>query len=163
MFIYLAVKPHFLRFKENIKEMSRWFIILDIFHAFSCDYDKKDKTYPRFTGYCKKLDTLLFSYEPKTESEKFNKKFKKSRKQHDEIMEEGQKNGERDRFNNNWLHYWGQKQPQPTADDFKNYLMEQQGLTEEQIDEIKVSAVFVDNNITNFNEFYDEIGRVART
>lgn len=149
--------------KENIKEMSKWFIILGIFHAFSRDHLEKDKTYPLFMGYCKKLDTLLFSYESKTESEKFSKRYEKSRKRHDEIMKDGLKNGERTRFNNNWLHHWSQKQPQPTAEDFKNYLIENQGLTEEQIDEIKVSAIFVDNNITNFDEFYDEIGRVARS
>jgi len=147
---------------EDIHEMSRWCLLLQVFHVFSLDHREKDKTYPCFMSFCKKIDPLLESYKSKTESEKFDERLEKSHKKHREIMEEKQKNGERDRFNNSWTHYWGLNRPQPTAEDFKNYLVEKQGLTEEQIDEIKVSAIFVDNNITNFNEFYDEIGRIVR-
>ncbi len=148
--------------KKDMDEMSKWLFITSTFYVFLCDHYKKDKTYPRFMAYCKKLDsTLSGSYKQKTELKKF-KKMMEEREKHYKGVETIQKAGEEERFNNGWVRYWDQAQPQPTAEDFKNYLIEKQGLTEEQIGEISVSAIFVDNNITNFDEFFNEIGRVAR-
>lgn len=146
--------------KKDMDEMTKWMFITNTFYVFLCDHYKKDKTYPLFTAYCEKLDSIL-SGVYKTELKKF-KKMMEERKKHYKGVETIQKAGEKERFNNSWTQYWNLTQPQPTAKDFKNYLVEKQGLTKEQIDEIKVSAVFVDNNITNFDEFFTEIGRVAR-
>lgn len=149
--------------KEDMDEMTKWLLICQVFHAFSYSYGEGDKTYSRFLQYCEVLNSVLAEpYKIKDESEKFNKMYKQMSKANSKGIEKIQKCGEEKRFNNSWIRYWDQTQPQPTAEDFKNYLVEKQGLTEEQVDEITVSAVFVNNNITNFDDFYEEIGRVAR-
>jgi len=150
--------------KEDMDEMAKWLFIVQVFHAFSCSYGEGDKTYSRFLQYCEALNSVLLkSYKQKTESQKFDNMYKRMSEANAKGIEKIQNTGEEKRFNHSWTRYWNQTQPQPTADDFKNYLLEEQGLTKEQIDEINVSAVFVDNNITNFNDFFDEMTRVARS
>lgn len=149
--------------KEGMDEISKWLFITNAFHYFLYDYYKKDKTYSSFLRYCDILNSMLSKpYKQKMESKKFDKMYKRMSEESAKCIEKIQKLGEEERFNNSWIRYWNQAQPQPTAEDFKNYLVEKQGLTEDQVDEINVSAVFVDNNITNFDEFFNEIGRVAR-
>lgn len=148
--------------KKDMDEITQWIFILEVFSAFNRDYYEKDKTYPRFTAYCEKLDSYLVSYKQKTESQKFDKMYKRMSEESAKCIEKIQNAGQEKMFNGSWTRYWNQIQPQPTAEDFKNYLIKNQGLTEEQVSEIKVSAIFVDNNITNFDEFFNEIGRVAR-
>ena len=150
--------------KKDMDEMSKWLFIVQVFRAFSCSYGEGDKTYSRFLQYCEALNSVLLkSYKQKTESQKFDDLYKRMSEANAKGIEKIQRCGEEKRFNHSWIQYWNQKQPQPDSEDFKNYLLEEQGLTKEQIDEISVSAVFVDNNITNFDEFLDEMTRVARS
>lgn len=148
--------------KEDMDEMTKWMFILEVFHAFCCDRVEGDKTYSKFLHYCEALNLVLLKPYKKTESEKFDRIYKRMSEESAKCVEKIQKAGEEERFNNSWIRYWNQAQSQPTAEDFKSYLVEKQGLTKEQIDEINVSAIFVNNNITNFDEFFNEIGRVAR-
>lgn len=150
--------------KEDMDEMTKWMFITTTFHYFLYDHYEGDKTYSKFLRYCKTLNSVLLlePYKKKAESEKFNRMYKQMSEANSKGIEKIQKAGEEERFNNSWIRYWDHAQPQPTADNFKNYLIEKQGLTKEQVDEMSVSAIFVDNNITNFDEFFNEIGRVAR-
>ncbi len=149
--------------KKDMDEMTKWMFILEVFHVFCHDHHESDKTYSKFLCYCEALNLVLAEpYKTKAESEKFNNIYKRMSEANSKGIEKIQKAGEEERFNNSWIQYWNQAQPRPTSGDFKNYLIEKQGLTEEQVDEINVSAIFVDNNITNFDEFFNEIGRVAR-
>ena len=123
----------------------------------------RKSNYTLFLSYCETLDSELVLSRQKTESQKFDNLYKRMSEANAKGIEKIQRCGEEKRFNHSWIQYWNQKQPQPDSEDFKNYLLEEQGLTKEQIDEISVSAMFVDNNITNFDEFFDEMTRVARS
>jgi len=56
--------------KKDMDEMTKWMFITNTFYVFLCDHYKKDKTYPLFTAYCEKLDSIL-SGVYKTELKKF--------------------------------------------------------------------------------------------
>ena len=68
-------------------------------------------------------------------------------------------------FDRLWFNYkakYTKDNEKPTADLFKKFLVDVKGLTLEQIDKIKVSAIFIDDEISNFIEFDEELQRVIK-
>lgn len=66
-------------------------------------------------------------------------------------------------FEQEWGVYAGKytsKDDTPTADLFKKFLIDEKGLTPNQVDEIAVSAAFYGGELGNFLEFDEELNRV---